>query len=115
MNRNAEHLGAGLRRGAGADTAYRSSRRTLLLAVAAWPMLAWTEAVFAQPKQSPVLIGWFEVGSRNTSEHRLTAFKEAFAALGWKEGIDYHLEERWADGRVERLQALAEELAAKRP
>jgi putative ABC transport system substrate-binding protein len=37
------------------------------------------------------------------------------AALGWKEGSNYTLEEHWADGRVELLPGLAGELAAKRP
>ena len=43
------------------------------------------------------------------------AFKEGLAALGWKEGSQFVIEERWADGRWDRLQPLAEELAAKRP
>ena len=47
--------------------------------------------------------------------HWLGAFKEGFAALGWKEGSDFRLEERWADGRIARLQPLAEELAARTP
>ena len=43
------------------------------------------------------------------------AFKEGLAALGWKEGANFLLEERWAEGQRERLQPLAEELAAKNP
>ena len=35
--------------------------------------------------------------------------------MGWKEGVSFVLEERWADGQSERLQSLAEELAAKKP
>jgi putative ABC transport system substrate-binding protein len=45
----------------------------------------------------------------------LSAFKEGLAALGWKEGQQFVIEERWADGRRERLQPLAEELAARKP
>jgi len=37
------------------------------------------------------------------------------AALGWKEGSNYVLEERWAEGRMDRLRALAEELKVKKP
>ncbi len=37
------------------------------------------------------------------------------AALGWKEGTNYVLEERWADGHADRLPSLATELTAKNP
>jgi putative ABC transport system substrate-binding protein len=92
----------------------RSTRRALLLAGAAWPALVWTGALLAQSKQ-PILIGWLNGGSRESSGHYLTAFKEGLAALGWKEGSQVVIEERWANGRSERLQSLAQELAAKKP
>ena len=93
---------------------HRSTRRVFILTAAAWPALAWAGAVLAQSKQ-PILIGWLHPGSRIMSRRSLTAFKEGMAALGWKEGSNYALEERWADGRVDRLPALAEELAARKP
>jgi putative ABC transport system substrate-binding protein len=61
-----------------------------------------------------VVIGWFSPGPQ-LSGRTLLAFKEGMAALGWKEGSNYTLEEHWADGRVELLPGLAGELAAKRP
>jgi len=70
--------------------------------------------VLAQSKQ-PVLIGWLNTDSRELSGHNLTAFKEGLAALGWKEGAQYVIEERWANGRIDQLQPLAEELTAKKP
>ena len=72
-------------------------------------------AVLAQAKPAPVLIGWLNSDSRESSGHYLTAFKEGLAALGWTEGAQYVIEERWADGRNARLPSLAEELAAKKP
>lgn len=69
----------------------------------------------AQPKQAPVLIGWLHAGSRESSEHLFAAFKEGLAALGRKEGSNVVLEARWAEGRNDRLPALAGELAVKRP
>ncbi len=93
----------------------RSTRRAFILAAAAWPALAWTDAVFGQPRKPPVLIGWLNFGSRETRGHLLTAFKEGLTALGWKEGTQVVIEERWANGRRERLQSLADELAAKKP
>jgi putative ABC transport system substrate-binding protein len=35
--------------------------------------------------------------------------------LGRREGVDYVLEERYADGRLDRLASFAQELAAKKP
>ena len=87
-------------------------RRQVLLAAGAWLTLAKAGAVLAQPKQAPIVIGWLNMGSRESDAHWLAAFKEGLAALGWKEGSQIAIEERWANGRIERLQPLAEELAA---
>ena len=89
-------------------------RRKLLIAAAAWPALVWADAVRAQSKQ-PVLIGWLNGGSRESNGHLFAAFKEGLAALGWKAGSNVVFEEGWADGRIDRLPALAGELAAKSP
>ena len=114
MNRKSGHVRAGLRRRVGADTSCGSTRREFILAAAAWPALAWAGGVIAQTKQ-PVLIGWLNGGSRESNGHFLAAFKEGLAALGWKEGSQVVIEERWANGRFERLQPLAQELAAVKP
>ena len=73
------------------------------------------QAVFAQAKQMPVVIGWLHADSRESGGHLLAAFKEGLAALGWKEGSQWVIEERWADGRYARLPSLAEEIAAQKP
>jgi len=114
MNRKPGHLRAGLLRRVRTDTTCRSTRRAFLLAAAAWPVLGWTGSVFAQSKP-PILIGWLNTDSREVSGPNLTAFKEGLAALGWVEGAQYVIEERWANGRVDRLPPLAEELAARKP
>jgi len=115
MNRNPGHCSAGLRRRVRADTPCRSTRRRLLISAAAWPALAWAGTVLAQSKNAPVVIGWLNTDSRVLSGHNLTEFKEGLAALGWKEGAQYVIEERWANGRIDQLQPLAEELAARKP
>jgi len=89
-----------------------SNRRHLLVLLGAVAMTP--RAVFAQSKQ-PILIGWLNGGSREANGHLFAAFKEGLAALGWKEGSQVVVEERWANGRTERLQPLAQELAAKKP
>jgi putative ABC transport system substrate-binding protein len=115
VNRKSGHIHAALRRRVRTDAARRSTRRALLLAAAAWPALAWASAAFAQTKKAPIVIGWLNGGSRVASGHLFAAFKEGLAALGRKEGPNVIFEERWADGRSDRLPALAGELAAKGP
>lgn len=78
----------------------------------ALPPLAWMDLLRAQTK-APVIIGWIE--SVGQASRFREAFHEGMAALGWKLGAQYVLEERFADGHVERLPALAQEIAARRP
>ena len=69
----------------------------------------------AQPKPSPAVIGWLHMSSRELAGGELAAFKKSLAALGWKEGPQFVVEERWAEGRIERLQPLADDLAKRKP
>jgi hypothetical protein len=114
MNRKPGHVRARLLHRIRTNTTCRSTRRAFLLAAAAWPALGRTGSVFAQSKQ-PLLIGWLHAGSRESNRRSFAAFKEGLAALGWEEGSQVVFDERWADGRSDRLPALAGELAAKGP
>lgn len=89
-----------------------NNRRSLLIVLGATPFTP--RAVFAQSKQS-VLIGWLHTDSRELSKHYLSTFKEGLATLGWREGAQYVIEERWASGQLDRLPSLAAELAATNP
>ena len=91
-----------------------ATRRRWLAAGAAVPALAWAGALRAQAKP-PVLIGWLSMQSREQERAGLAAFNEGMAALGWKLGSQYVIEERHAEGHADRLPALAQELAAKKP
>jgi putative ABC transport system substrate-binding protein len=90
-------------------------RRAVLFVAAAWPALGWAGAVFGQSKPAPILIGWLATSTRETNARSIGAFTEGLAALAWKEGQQFVIEERLADGRTDRLYFLAEVLAAKKP
>jgi hypothetical protein len=45
----------------------------------------------------------------------LAQLKEGLSELGWKEGTQFVIEERWANGQLDQLQPLADELAKMRP
>jgi putative ABC transport system substrate-binding protein len=90
-------------------------RRTILTVAATWPVVGWTAAAMAQPKRQPVVIGWLSNSARETGETSLAAFRQGLAELGWKEGVQVTIEARWAAGKMDRLPALARELAALNP
>ena len=90
-----------------------NTRRKFLVALGVAPFSP--RLLFAQAKKPLAVIGWLHWGSRESFIHHLVAFKEGLAALGYKEGQQFGIEERWVAGRRQRLQPLAEELAAKKP
>ena len=96
------------------DTHLAETRRRWLAAGAALPALASLGALHAQVKP-PVVIGWLSTGSPDSDRPELSAFNEGMATPGWRLGAQYLVEARLADGRVDRLPALAQELAAKKP
>lgn len=89
-----------------------NKRRSVLIVLGATALAP--RAVFAQSKQ-PILIGWLNTDSSESGGPFFSAFKEGLATLGWKEGAQYVIEDRWANGQIAQLQPLAEELASKKP
>jgi len=91
-----------------------TTRRKMLLTLGVGA-LAWKDITIGQSQAAPILIAWLNTGSRESSGHFFIGFRERLAALGWKVGPQFQIEERWVEGKYDRLQALAEELAAKKP
>jgi putative ABC transport system substrate-binding protein len=91
-----------------------ATRRRCLAVGVAWPTLAWMDSARAQANP-PAVIGWLDTGTREAGHSGRNAFIEGMAALGWKVGTQYRLEERYAEGQVDRLPALAQEIAATKP
>ena len=90
------------------------NRRKSLIALGATVSLP--RFVFAQAKKPAVVIGWLSAAARpEAGAGNIVEFKKEFATLGWQEGANYVLEELYAAGQPNRLPALAEELAAKKP
>jgi putative tryptophan/tyrosine transport system substrate-binding protein len=63
--------------------------------------------VEAQPPTKVARIGCLWSGSASAFSSRLQAFREGLRELGYREGQTVALECRFADGRVDRLPALA--------
>jgi putative tryptophan/tyrosine transport system substrate-binding protein len=75
-------------------------------AAAAWPLV-----VRAQQSTMPV-IGFLSGASPAAFAHLVAAFHEGLAEAGYVEGQNVAIEYRWAEGRYDRLQALAGELVS---
>jgi putative ABC transport system substrate-binding protein len=90
-----------------------NNRRKLLIVLGAATFTS--RAVFAQTKKPPVVVAWLGGGRADSGARGFTAFKEGMAALGWTEGQQFVIDGRSAEGRIETLKSLAEELVAKRP
>jgi putative ABC transport system substrate-binding protein len=87
---------------------------SLVFALLAVPMFATAQ----QPKQV-YRIGFLALGHRPASDTAttspLTVFRQALRELGYIEGRNLVLEERWAESHLNRLSVLAGELAQLRP
>ena len=82
-----------------------TSRRFLLLA--GTTAIAW--AAVAGENKVP-RIGFIQAGSRQEAQSLLDAFAESLSSLGWTEGKNIAVLDRWAEDRTEALPAIVKEL-----
>jgi putative ABC transport system substrate-binding protein len=77
-------------------------------AAAAWPLIARAQHVGKR-------IGCLVTGSPESHGQFVAAFRQRLGELGYLEPRDFILELRWAGGQLDRLPALASELALLAP
>ena len=87
-------------------------RRRELMLLLGGAMTA-ARALRAQQKAMPV-IGFLGSASPGPNEPALAAFRQGLSETGYVEGQNVAIEYRWADGRHDRLPALAADLVARK-
>src|SRR5262247_2333472 len=88
--------------------------RSPLGCIAALVMLVAPLAATAQPPGQVVRIGWLFFGLASTSSDALDGLRQGLRELGYVEGQNLVLEQRYAEGHYERLPALAADLVRLR-
>ena len=89
-------------------------RSTVVRFSAAILLLAAPLAAEAQQAGKVYRVGYLSAGSRESQEPVYQALLQGLIGRGWIEGQNLMLERRWAEGRTERLPALATELVQRK-
>jgi putative tryptophan/tyrosine transport system substrate-binding protein len=76
---------------------------------------SWPFAARAQLSNKPPLIGYFAGGKQAVVSDLVNSFLKGLRELGHSDGRDVHIEYRFAEGRPERLNILAEEVVRLNP
>jgi len=91
----------------------RPYRRSVLIAAAAW--LTMPKAATAQSAARMQRIAYLSSATRASHQPQMSAFEQGIRELGYVEGRNLVIDRRYADGKLERLPRLAEELVRLNP
>jgi putative tryptophan/tyrosine transport system substrate-binding protein len=78
----------------------------------AWPLAARAQRTGGIPRVGVLMAG---AESAPDNQTRITAFRQGFANLGWRDGDNVRIEYRWSAGKSELIRQYAEELVALAP
>jgi putative ABC transport system substrate-binding protein len=90
-------------------------RRELIVALGgatAWPLAARAQQGERMWRVG-VLMAWLDTDQE--IQARIAAFRQELGKLGWSEGVNLHIEERFGGDDIDRLRAQAGELVESKP
>ena len=85
-------------------------RRDFITLLGGGAAVAWPLAAVAQVSTKRPLIAWLSLGGRTASWAFVEAFLHGMRDFGYTDGVNFEFEPRFADGYIERLPMLAQEL-----
>ena len=93
----------------------RITQHSVLCAALCAMLFALCSVVEAQQQSKPARIAYFSAGTASSQTSRVDAFKDGLRALGYKNGSDIFIEQRYADGKLDRARTIANELVSLKP
>jgi putative tryptophan/tyrosine transport system substrate-binding protein len=87
-------------------------RRDFIKAIAG-TAATWPLVVYAQQSTRPV-VGFLHFGSQGPFQYQVAAFNQGLKETGYVDGQNTAIEYRWAEGRYDRLPALAIDLVSRK-
>src|SRR5689334_505606 len=73
-------------------------------------VVAAAPSASAQQGSKVARIGFVEAGARSVNRNFIDTFRQGLADLGWVEGQNIAIYDRWAEGRPERFPTLLADL-----
>jgi putative ABC transport system substrate-binding protein len=90
-------------------------KRREFIALFGGAAVAWPAATRAQQQPAMPVIGLLRTVSLAGFDRILPAFRQGLLEVGYVDGQNVKIEHRWADGKYDRLPALADELVRRQP
>src|SRR5262245_6792619 len=92
-------------------------RRRELIALLGGAAAAWPLATYAEQSEQLRRIGVLMASEKSDplGQARFAALRQALADLGWNEGRNLRIEDRWSGAAIDRIQAYAAELVTLAP